>query len=149
VRAVAGDVVAGAVAGDGDALGLVAAGLVLLDGLEGGRVGVFEEADQVVVVDVGVAVEAEAEGDEEVLPGHAAGEDGVQPAAGGGDPVVRADVRGGGRDGGAAGGEVDVPDAAVGAGDLEPDDHGDVPVEVVAQAAEVGEVGFEAVEQVR
>src|SRR5690606_9407329 len=90
-----------------------------------------------------VAVEADAEGDEEVLPGQAAGEDALDPAAGGGDAVVGAHVGGRLGHGEAVRGEVDVPDAAVGAGDLEPDDHCDLAEEVVAEAAEVLEVGGE------
>src|SRR5690606_27016546 len=74
-------------------------------------------------------------------------QDALDPAAGGGDAVVRPHVGGRLGHGEAVRGEVDVPDAAVGAGDLEPDDHGDLAEEVVAEAAEVLEVSGEPLEE--
>ena len=126
-----------------------AAHLVALDRIECLRLGVFQEPDQVVVVDVWVAPRSEAQREEQVLPGDVALDHRGEPLRINREAVLIVARPAAEVDAHAFGSEVDVPAALHSSSHIEPHSHVDPLAKVRAQLAQSVEMLHELIGQLR
>ncbi len=149
VRAVPAELVSNASGLDDHLLVGRSAPLVRFDAREGIRLGVLEQADQVVVVHIRVPPRREAHRQQEVLPADLAEHDRREPARvqpesvfGSAGPALEVDAH-------PLGAQVDVPASFDGSGYLESHRHVDALEEIRTQFAKAPEVLYKGIAKVR